>query len=43
MQTIVYWFTHNPLSAATIFFGVVIVAVTLYTYAQDYRMLTNQE
>ena len=43
MQTMVNWFTHNPLSAATVFFGGAIVAVTLYTYVYDYLTLTNQD
>jgi hypothetical protein len=36
VQTMVYWFTHNPLSATAVFFGVTVVAVTLYTYVHDY-------
>jgi len=43
MQTIVYWFTHNPLSATAVFFGGAVVAVTLYTLVYDYRALTNQD
>jgi hypothetical protein len=41
-QIMVYWFTYNPLSAAAVFFGVAAVAVTVYTYAQDYRRLKHQ-
>ena len=36
VQTMVYWFTHNPLSATAVFFVVTVVAVTLYTYVHDY-------
>lgn len=43
IQTMVHWFAHNPLSAAAVFFGVAIAAVTLYTYIHDYRMLTDQD
>ena len=43
LQTMVYWFSHNPLSAAAVFFGVAIVAVTLYTYVSDYRRLANRD
>ena len=38
-----HWFTQNPLSAAAVFFGVAIVAVTLYTLVYDYRLLTNED
>jgi hypothetical protein len=43
IQTLFYWFTQNPLSAAAVFFGVAIVAVTLYTLVYDYRLLMNQD
>ncbi|MGH7259499.1 MAG: hypothetical protein ACREI9_02310 [Nitrospiraceae bacterium] len=43
VQTMVHWFTQNPLWAATVFFGVAIVAVTLYTYVYDYRMLADRD
>ena len=43
VQTMAYWFTHHPLSATAVLFGVAVVAVTLYTYVQDYRLLANQE
>jgi hypothetical protein len=36
------WFTHNPMSAAAILFGGAMVAVLLYTYVYDYRMLTDR-
>jgi len=42
MQTMIYWFTHNPLSATAVFFGGAVVAVTLYTYVYDYRALERQ-
>ena len=43
IQTLFHWFTQNPLSAAAIFFGVAIVAVTLYTLVYDYHVLINQD
>lgn len=43
LQTLFHWFTQNPLSAAAIFFGGAIVAVTLYTLVSDYPALTNQD
>lgn len=43
IQTLFHWFTQNPLSAAAAFFGVAIVAVTLYTLVYDYRLLMNQD
>ena len=43
IQTVFHWFTQNPLSAAAIFFGGAIVAVTLYTLVYDYRVLMNQD
>jgi hypothetical protein len=43
LQTVAHWVTHNPLSAAAVFFGMAVVAVTLYTYVYDYRMLTNRD
>lgn len=36
------WFTHNPMSAAAILFGGAMVAVLLYTYVYDHRMLTDR-
>lgn len=41
-QMIFPWFTHDPLSAAAILFGGVMVAVLLYTYVYDYKMLTHR-
>ncbi len=43
LQTMVYWFTHNPLSATAVLFCGAVVAVTLYTLVYDYRELTNQD
>ena len=43
VYTIVHWFTQNPFRGATVFFGVAIVTVTLYTYVHDYRMLSEQK
>jgi hypothetical protein len=43
IQILFHWFTQNPLSAAAVFFGVAIVAVTLYTLVYDYRLLTDQD
>ena len=42
VQTMVHWFTQYPLWAATAFFSVAIMAVTLYTYVCDYRRLTDE-
>ena len=42
-QTMFHWFTQNPLTAAAVFFGGAIVAVTLCTYVYDYKMLTNRD
>ena len=39
----IHWFAQNPLSAASVFFGATMVAVTLYTYLYDYRVLTEQD
>ncbi len=36
------WLTHNPMSAVAILFGGAMVAVLLYTYVYDYRMLTDR-
>ena len=43
IQALFHWFTQNPLSAAAVFFGAAIVAVTLYTLVYDYRLLTDQD
>lgn len=36
------WFAQNPLSTAALFFGGAMIAVTLYTYVYDYRMLIHR-
>jgi len=41
LQTIVHWITQNPLATSAFFFGGAILAVTLYTYFYDYKMLTK--
>jgi hypothetical protein len=41
IQTVVHWFTHNPLPATVVFFGMAAVAVTTYTYAHDYHRPKN--
>jgi hypothetical protein len=38
-----HWFAQHPLSAAAVFFGGAVVAVALYTYVYDYKMLTNRD
>jgi len=43
IQTIYQWGTQYPFTAATVFFGGLILAVTLYTYVYDYRMLTDRD
>jgi hypothetical protein len=40
---IFHWLAQNPLSAAAVFFGGAIVAVVLYTYVHDYKMLTQED
>ena len=42
-QMIFHWFTQNPFTAASVVFGVGVVAVTLYTYVYDYQTLTNRD
>lgn len=41
-QMVFHWLVQNPLSAAAVFFGGAMIAVMLYTYVHDYRMLTNR-
>lgn len=43
LQTMLHWFAQSPLSATAVFFGTIIVAVTLCTYVYDYRALTEQD
>ena len=42
-ETMFHWFAQNPFTATAVFFGGAIVAVMLYTYVFDYRMLNHQE
>ena len=37
-----HWFSLHPLSAAALVFGGASLAVVLYTYVHDYRMLANE-
>lgn len=37
-----HWFTQHPLSSAAVFFGGTILAVALYTYVHDYKILMNE-
>ncbi len=41
-QTVFDWLKLNPSIAASIIFGGGIVAVVLYTYLYDYRLLVKQ-
>lgn len=43
MQQVLYWLVDNRLAAAAFFFGGATVAVMLYTYVVDYRVLTQQD
>jgi len=43
IQTIYHWVAQYPLTATAVFVGGAIVAVTLYTYVYDYKMLTNRD
>ena len=43
MQQILYWLANNRLAAAAFFFGGAAVAVMVYTYFVDYRLLTQQD
>jgi hypothetical protein len=40
---ILYWLANNRLAAAAFFFGGAAVAVMVYTYVVDYRLLTQQD
>lgn len=40
---ILYWLADNRLAAAAFFFGGAAVAVMVYTYVVDYRLLTQQD
>lgn len=37
-----HWFVQNPFTGASVLFGGAVVAVALYTYVYDYRMLTDR-
>lgn len=41
-QTLFYWIVENHLLAATIIFGGGMIAVMLYTYVYDYRILAKR-
>lgn len=43
MRHLLYWLVDNRLAAAAFFFGGAAVAVMLYTYVVDYRVLTQQD
>jgi len=43
IQTMFHWVTQYPFTAAAVFFGGTTLAVTLYTYVYDYKMLTNRD
>lgn len=40
---ILYWLANNRLAAAAFFFGGAAVAVMVYTYVVDYRLLIQQD
>jgi hypothetical protein len=43
IYTVVSWLSDNRLAAAAFFFGGAAVAVMVYTYFVDYRLLPEQE
>ena len=43
IQTFYHWAAQYPLTATAVFVGGLILAVTLYTYVYDYKMLTNRD
>jgi hypothetical protein len=43
IQTVVRWVAHSPFTAAALFFGGAVVAVTLYTYVYDCQEWLNQD
>jgi hypothetical protein len=43
IYTVVSWLADNRLAAAAFFFGGAAVAVMVYTYFVDYRLLPEQE
>jgi hypothetical protein len=40
-QIMLHWFMAHPLSSAAVVFGGAMVAVTLYTYLHDYKLLAD--
>ncbi|WP_447972931.1 hypothetical protein [Nitrospira sp. Kam-Ns4a] len=42
LQTYFQWATHYPFAAAALFFGGTAVAITLYTYLNDFRRLQGR-
>jgi hypothetical protein len=43
MQQVLYWLAENRLAAAAFLFGGAAVAVMVYTYVVDYRVLTEDQ
>lgn len=43
IHNLISWLAENRLAAAAFLFGGAAVAVMLYTYFVDYRLLTEQE
>lgn len=41
LLTVYHWVTQYPFTATVVFVGGAMVAVMLYTYVYDYKMLTN--
>jgi hypothetical protein len=42
MTSMFHWFTQHPLSAAAVLFGGATLAVALFTYVHDYKMLIRE-
>lgn len=43
IHSLIYWLAENRLAAAAFFFGGAAVAVMVYTYFVDYRLLPEQD
>ncbi|HET7058935.1 MAG TPA: hypothetical protein VFI05_09385 [Nitrospiraceae bacterium] len=43
MQQFLHWLVENRLAAAALLFGGAAVAVMVYTYVVDYRVLTEDQ
>jgi hypothetical protein len=43
LQQVLHWLAENRLAAAGFLFGGAAVAVMVYTYFVDYRLLTQQD